>query len=173
MKEVNQGDEVLVASIDGSFDFSAVVALPHGKDNQESAVFVELTTASGRDIKMTADHLLVGGSCDAAVDMALVAADSLLVNDCVQTVSGREVIVAKRAVSGRGVHTVVVADASKLLVVNGVVSSPFAVNHVLTNAFYNIHRALFAMQLIPTVTVAATQSVLNELGDLAVSMSLA
>jgi lysophospholipid acyltransferase (LPLAT)-like uncharacterized protein len=31
------------------------------------------------------------------------------------------------------------------IVVNGVVASPFAGNHAIANAFYNIHRVLYTM----------------------------
>ena len=56
------------------------------------------------DLKLTAEHLLVGGSCD---------------------------------------DTVVTEE--DFIVVNGVLASPFAVNHAVPNAFYHIHRTLFWM----------------------------
>ena len=35
--------------------------------------------------------------------------------------------------------------AGELLVVNGVVASPFALNHAVADAYYNIHRGMYRL----------------------------
>jgi hypothetical protein len=97
---------------------------------------------AARDLKLTPDHLLLGGSCEHYLTLTLVRADSLAPGHCLQTEAGREVLTAVAQVRGRGVYTVVPLAADKLLVVNGVVASPFAGNHALANAWYSLHRAL-------------------------------
>ena len=50
-----------------------------------------LQLVNGMDLKLTAEHLLMGGSCDDSA-LTLRAAASLHVGDCVRTVSGQEKI---------------------------------------------------------------------------------
>lgn len=139
MEEVQVGDKVLVASLDGKSTFySAVMVSPHAANSIE-ARFVQLTTVSGKDVKMTADHLLMSGVCGGP--LSLVQASSVKVGACLATVSGEEAVSAVSSVVGNGIYTVV-PEKDSLLIVNGVVASPFAVNHMIANAFYNIHRTL-------------------------------
>ncbi len=49
------------------------------------------------------------------------------------------------AVQGEGLYTVVTENMIDLVVVNGVVASPFAVNHAVGNAFYAIHRLAYVI----------------------------
>lgn len=136
------GDKVLVASMNGEVKgYSAIVAIPHAANSVEAA-FVNLVTAS-RSVKMTTDHLVLGGSCEAAT-MSLVSASSLAVGQCIQTVSGPEQLASVSSSTQEGIYTIVTENAG-LIVVNGVVASPFAINHVVANAFYSIHRMIYAL----------------------------
>ena len=127
--------------------FSNVVVVPHPTSNTDKATFVKLSIVSGLDVKMTTDHLVLGGACDKP--LSLVTAGSLRDGDCLQTVSGSEVVSATITSESQGVHTVVTASSDDLLVVNGIVASPFAANHLVANSFYNIHRALH--KIAPTI----------------------
>lgn len=147
LRDVEVGDMVQIASVTGELDgFSPVVSKPHG-DNQISAKFVQLMTESKRAVKVTADHLVLGGSCESS--LSLVSAGSVKVGQCLQTIAGPEVVTAASLAKESGVFTVVTLKGG-LLVVNGVVASPFAVNHLVANAFYNIHRAVY--NILPSAT---------------------
>lgn len=164
MADVSVGDRVLIASMDGSAKaYSEVIVKPHG-DNAIVAAFTELVTVSGKTLKVTPDHLVLGGSCSSA---GLVSAGSLQSGDCVQTVSGSERVVSVRVSEEAGIHTVVTKE-SGLLVVNGVVASPFASNHMVGDAFYQLHRA--AHSLFSSVSGSLVLKSLEAFGDLMVSV---
>lgn len=137
MSEVHVGDKVLVASLDGkSTYYSPVMVVPHAR-NSDKATFVHLSTVSGKDVKMTADHLVMAGVCGGS--SSLVPAGTVQVGSCLQTLSGDDIVSNVSVVAGEGLYTAVPMEDA-LLVVNGVMASPFAVNHVIANAMYNIHR---------------------------------
>jgi hypothetical protein len=93
--------------------------------------------------------------------------NSLKTGNCVQTTIGEEIISALSTTPGRGVYTVV-TKSDGLLVINGVMASPFASNHVMANSFYSIHRMLhlFAPLLAKT---SFSMSVIESFGDIVVS----
>ena len=66
-------------------------------------------------------------------------------------------VVSNNAVSNAdGVYTIVTDKADDLVVVNGIVASPFAVNHAVANAVYNVHRVLYGVApklVVPMVAV--------------------
>ena len=162
IEKVNLGDEILVSSLDGKMvSYSPVIAIPHGV-NRETALFTSLITESGRQLKLTNDHILLGGKCESV--LVLVRADELKVKDCVQTTSGEEVVTATSIATGHGLYTVV-TEKDGLLVVNGVMASPFATNHLITNAFYNIYK--FAPSMVPTTFA---MSVVTAFGDIVLSI---
>lgn len=137
LDEVKVGDQVLVASLDGkTTSFSPVIVVPHGQ-NKDAATFINIVTQSGREVKMTPDHILLNGAC--GTELNLVTAKSVQTGSCVQTKDGEEVVQSTNTVADRGVYTIV-TKADGLLVVNGIIASPFAVNHHVANAFYSIHR---------------------------------
>ena len=143
ISEIIVGDKVFVSSMDGlNTEYSSVVAVPHLK-NQDVATFTHIFTESG-DVKLTNDHLIVGGSCDVDV-LPLKPANELVRGECVQTVQGKEIITSVQSTNGEGVYTVVTLSSDKLLVVNGVIASSFASNHALGNAYYSIHRFIYGM----------------------------
>jgi len=160
MADVKVGDEIAVAAMDGAFvGYSRVIAVPHAA-NAIKTTFTQISTVSGRDIKMTADHLVMGGSCAAP---SLVQAGSLKIGECVQTVSGAETVSAITSVISEGIYTVVTKHDG-LLIVNGIVASPFAVNHLVANSFYNIVR--FVYGVVPSMAkTSVVGQVISAFGD--------
>jgi Hint module len=140
ISEVNVGDRVLSANADGKTSFSEIVYVPHGA-NKESTIFVQVTTASGRDVKMTPNHILASGVCGST--LPLVYASKVSVGNCIQTVSGEEKVSMVESVRGEGVYTIVTKE--EFIVVNGIIASPFGANHMLANMFYNVHRFVYAI----------------------------
>jgi hypothetical protein len=140
MADVKVGDRVLTVNSKGQAVYSDVVYLPHGP-NQQAATFTVVGTESGRDLKMTANHVLPAGAC-ALPSLPLVAARQIAVGDCVQTVTGREQVVSVNKVEGQGIYTIIAME--ELIVVNGIVATPFGgVNPTLANAYYNLHRLAY------------------------------
>lgn len=165
ISDVSVGDEIAVAAMDGTFaGYSPVIFVPHAA-NSEKATFTQISTVSGRDIKLTRDHLILGGACDA---LSLVQAGSLALGQCVQSISGLEPITAVTNVPSEGVYTVI-TKYDGLLIVNDIVASPFAVNHLVTNAFYNIIRLVY--NIAPSVTKTSMMGrVFCAFGDVFTSM---
>ena len=141
ISEVQVGDRVLTVSTrTGAFVYSDVAYVPHGK-NTVQAVFTVLATAAGRDVKMTANHVLPAGACG-STSLPYASASSVVVGDCVQTVTGRERVVSVSTVEGKGIYTVIATE--ELLVVNGIVATPYGgVNPTLADMYYNIHRCIY------------------------------
>ena len=136
ISDVIIGDRILAySSKTKSAVFSDVVAVPHAK-NSKVAEFVKITTNCGKNIKMTAEHLV--RSCE-----GLVLASKIVSESCIITVSGQEVVAAVDKVVDKGLYTVVTRE--DLIVVNGIVASPFAVKHFIPNMFYNFHRFVFGI----------------------------
>ena len=138
--DIRVGDRVLAGNSAGKTFYSDVVFLPHGP-NTDTALFVHITTARGRDIKMTKSHILPSGACNTASTLPLVYAKSVNVGDCVMTVSGEERVSAVGIVRGQGLYTIVTKE--EYVVVNGIIASPFAVNHMMANLYYNMHRLVY------------------------------
>ena len=143
MADVAVGDRVLTVNAKGQQVFSDVVYLPHGK-NDERAIFVTIATEAGRDLKLTTNHFLPAGKCDAAAALPVITADRVSVGDCVQTMSGREKVVSVDTVEGHGIYTAIATE--ELLVVNGIVATPFGgINPTLVNIYYNLHRLVYSL----------------------------
>lgn len=141
--DVTIGDIVLAFSpTNQSLIWSPVIAIPH-KHNNVQAMFQHIVTESGYDIKLTADHLILAGSgpCDGSAAMSLLRAAEINVGSCVQTVDGQTTVTSNALVPGKGVYTVVTENAD-YIVVNGIVASPFAINHAAAATFYRILNAL-------------------------------
>ena len=142
ISEVQVGDRVLTVNAKGEQVFSDVVYLPHGQ-NAAQTTFVTIATESGRDLKMTSNHILPAGACGAST-LPMVAAGKLAAGDCVQTVSGREQVVSVGKVEARGIYTAIAME--ELLVVNGIVATPYGgVNPMIANIYYNLHRLVYAL----------------------------
>ena len=116
---------------------------------------------------MTADHLVLAGSCDSATTLSLVQARAVSVGDCLQTTEGKAPVVATRLVKGKGIRSVVTL-AGNLVVINGIVASPFAAQHCIGEAWYSIHRLVYA--LLPTaLSFKFFQQTSERFGELAAS----
>ena len=140
LAEVQVGDRIMSLTSRGVPVYSDVVYVPHGR-NQQRATFIQVTTESGRDLKMTKNHMLPAGAC-ALSTLPLVAADNVVVDDCIQTVSGRELVVSVGKIEGKGIYTVIAME--ELIVVNGIVATPYGgVNPTLANWYYNLHRLAY------------------------------
>ena len=155
ISEARVGDRVLSVNAKGQAVYSDVVSVPHGP-NTQPASFALIATASGRDLKMTLDHFLPAGTC-ALSSLPLVAASRVAVGDCVQTVTGREQVVSVGTVEGQGVYTIVTME--ELIVVNGIVATPFGgVNPTLANIYYHYHRLAYSLSAAYPALLAAGHS---------------
>lgn len=141
--DVIVGDSIKVFSTDTKDTlFSEVIAVPHGR-NSIITDFQHIVTEHGSDIKLTADHLLPAGACDMS-ELPLSRSADVILGNCIQTVNGQEIVSSNTVTQGEGVYTVV-TEKGDYIIVNNVVASPFAVNHALANAFYAMHRWVYAV----------------------------
>lgn len=115
--------------------------MPHGA-NKQMTLFSQITTEGGRDLKMTQNHILPSGVCGSS-PLPLIYASGVSVGDCIMTVSGEEKVSMVEKVQGEGVYTIVTNE--EYVVVNGIIASPFGVNHMMANMYYNIHRFLYSL----------------------------
>jgi Hint module len=114
------GDRVLAANAAGETHFSEVVFIPHGA-NKDEAIFIYATTESGRDLKLTINHVLPAGVC--GTTLSLKYASKVVAGDCINTISGQEKVSTVQSIRGQGLYTIVTNE--EYLVVNGVIVSPF------------------------------------------------
>jgi len=164
--DVVVGDSIEVYSVrDKDIHFSDVIAVPHAK-NSIVTDFQHIVTEQGSDVKLTADHLLPAGTCGSATELPLSRAADVEVGACIQTVLGQETVAANVVTKGEGVYTVV-AEKGDYIVVNNVVASPFAVNHVVANGFYDIHRALYSLVGPAIASSVLLKTYLGSLNNLA------
>lgn len=138
MSSIQVGDRVLAANAEGKTHFSEVVFIPHG-GNSDEATFIYATTETGRDLKMTLNHILPAGIC--GTTLSLKFASKVSVGDCINTISGQEKVSIVQSVRGQGLYTIVTNE--EYLVVNGIIVSPFGSNHLIANLYYNIHRFVY------------------------------
>jgi Hint module len=141
ISEVRAGDRVLAADSSRHTVFSEVVFVPHGA-NSDKALFTHIATTQGRDIKMTDSHILPAGACTSTSPLPNVYASAVTVGDCIMTVSGMEKVSAVVTIQGQGLYTIVTKE--EYVVVNGIIASPFAFNHMVANFYYNMHRFFYA-----------------------------
>jgi predicted extracellular nuclease len=141
ISDVRVGDRVLAADAAGRTSYSDVVFVPH-MANSGDALFTHIITTSGRDIKMTPSHIILAGPCHSSASLPLTYASSVSVGDCVMTVSGEDMVSTVETVQGKGLYTVVTKE--EYVVVNGIIASPFAANHMVANLYYNLHRFVYS-----------------------------
>jgi hypothetical protein len=169
ISSVRVGDRVLAADAKGVLSFSPVIAVPHA-ENSIVATFIEISTATGKSIKMTPEHLVLAGACDqASSQMSLMRAADVTMGLCLRTVDGLEAVESTKVATATGIYTVVTMQ--EFLVVNGIVASPFAVNHAIPEAWYSIHRMLYAV-LPAALGFKLFQQTSERFGDLSVQYSL-
>mmetsp|Transcript_31188 Transcript_31188/g.56762 ORF Transcript_31188/g.56762 Transcript_31188/m.56762 type:complete len:336 (+) Transcript_31188:679-1686(+) len=117
LSELGLGDVIKTSDGQGRFLFNPVLALPHA-NNSEPAAFLTLTTETDKKVDMTSDHIIP--KCD----QQEVAADELVVGDCLITADGKEVLMEISSTAKAGVFTAITQD--NFIVVNGIVASPFS-----------------------------------------------
>ena len=133
--------------------------MPH-KFNTQQTDFVQITTEGSRDLKMTKNHILPCGVCGSSAlhPLPLISAAQINVGDCVLTVSGEERVRAVEITRGVGVYTIVTKE--EFVVVNGIIASPFGVNHMMANLYYNMHRFVYSM--VPRLLESSLLQSVNE-----------
>ena len=161
--DVKVGDRVLAANAVGKTLYSEVVFIPH-RANRESVMFAHVTTVGGHEVKMTMSHILPSGVCGISssfplpLPLPLVYASKVSVGDCINTVSGEEKVLKVEYVRGEGVYTIVTNE--EYIVVNGIIASPFGVNHMMVNWYYNVHRIAYV--LVPQLLSLSLFQNMNE-----------
>ena len=123
LSEDSQKSGVLIDQPREEFEYvyAEVVYLPHGIDNQEFVTYLQLTTESGRDLKMTKNHLMPVGNCDDFTDftqgskappppLRLRAASDIVVGDCVLSIAGHDKVVSIHTIEGKGVYTIITTE---------------------------------------------------------------
>ena len=73
MSEVKVGDRILSGNAFGETSFSSVISVPHGA-NDLPVIFLQLQLVNGMDLKLTAEHLLMGGR-RASTEFSLIFGD--------------------------------------------------------------------------------------------------
>jgi len=136
---VRIGDIILASDSQGRTQHSKVIAVPH-EFNQIRSTFTHVQVSSGKDLKLTAEHLmLISSNC--VGDFKLMKASDVTPGMCAQTMSGSDRVTSvSHNVAGEGLYTVVVE--ADYVVVNGFVASPFAVNHAVARAYYQVAQML-------------------------------
>ena len=136
--EIKVGDRILAFTREMEYRFADVIAVPH-QQNQIPSEFLHITTVEGKDLKLTAAHILPVGTCGGKKSLKM--ASEVRSGDCLVTVDTKdEVIASVTHVNGKGIYTVVTDE--EYIVVGGIVASPFAINHHAAQAFYTFHRML-------------------------------
>jgi len=139
ISDVEVGDRIMSADIDGTISFSSVVAVAH-PTNSKITSFLHIETST-TDIKATPDHLLLA-SIDCVSDMKLTKAADIVIDSCIATTDGPVHVEAISEEVHAGIYSVV--TEKEYIVVNGVIASPFAVNHHVASLYYDFHRTVFA-----------------------------
>jgi hypothetical protein len=159
LSDVVVGDVVSTMTRDGVSRFSEVIAVPH-QHNSELATFLNIKVSSGAEITLTAEHLLmVADKCIGSAE--LLAADKVRVGSCLITSTGPKPVVSVDLMQRKGLYTIVTDD--EFLLVNGIMASPFAVNHAVANAYYNVLRAFPVLRwLLNTNALLTANSLLSD-----------
>jgi hypothetical protein len=156
--DVAIGDMILGANRVGGgsenleWKYSEVIAVPHQQEQRRlgyhfAADFVSIQVDSDNTksdvLRLSPSHIILA-SCpssddDNASEMQLAKASEVAVGCLISTVEGSKRVTGTSLIRSHGLYSVVTADA-EFIVVNGVVASPFASNHVAANAFYGVLR---------------------------------
>ena len=95
----------------------------------------------------------------------MVIANQITLGSCVITIDGQEKVSIVEKVMGEGVYTIVTKE--ELVVVGGIVASPFAANHFIPNMFYDFHRFIFDIMpyLLTTKMMESVTTVADEVAQ--------
>ena len=156
ISHVKIGDSILSANRKGETKFSQVIAFPHDVNNGKLAIFHELTLSDGSQVRMSPEHVLPVGQCHDNNNcnysnnysnnnkevFPFVQAVDAKIGSCVYTHKrGSLPIISNERVQGEGVYSFVTNE--ELIVVGGVVTSPYAVSHNVANTYYKVFRWCF------------------------------
>jgi len=119
--ELTLGERIKTSDGRGGFSFNPVLSLPH-KNNTEPALFLTLTTETGKQLDMTSDHYIP--KCEENHLRFGVSAGELGVGDCLLTADGKETLIEISSSTKNGVFTAI--TEAKYIVVDGVVASSFS-----------------------------------------------
>ena len=147
------GQEILSWSFSQSFHYSPIVCIPHNK-NDTNAEFIQFKTNSGKTIRMTPDHLVFVTN----PNMHLLLAKEIVIGDTFLTTSGEERVISLEKNTDSGIYTVV--TLSDYIVVDEIVVSPFAINHIVPTIYYQLHKLIW--NLFPNVSKSSTFSKINQ-----------
>lgn len=131
--ELELGEHIQTVGLDGKVRFSQVMFLPHGKNNKV-ATFNSIEMESGKRVKATKDHLFF--TCQ----KKMVRAADVAVGTCLLSIDGEDFVASVTRDIGNGLYTAVTQD--ELIVVGGIIASPFAVSHKIGHWYYNFHRTI-------------------------------
>lgn len=154
MADLRVDDEIQSVDANMQVVFAKVLFIPH-EPNTIKATFIHFTMELGNSIHVTPNHLLMKTSCVSnALSPTLVLASNVELNDCLITVHGKQRVMEKEEVMRRGLYTAI--TTVDYVVVNGVVASPFALNHHVPTAFYRLlsHLPLQFLAIATSVTRA-------------------
>ena len=154
LSEVRVGDKLLVYSDEAkSIVFSDIVVVPHASKTWK-VEFVLLVTSAGDRLRLTPDHLIVAGDCGTLANssshksgvptLPLISANKVFPGLCVLTLSGVQSVQSVSRVVSEGAYTALPQDAG-LLVVNNIVVSPHAKNHLVAAWFYSTHCLVYSI----------------------------
>ena len=159
--DVRIGDMVLSTNTALKLVFAEVLHVPHGP-NAIAASFLHVLLDSGAELRLTTDHLLLSASCDAPLDaFRLVRATRVRSGDCLVTVSGKDRVDRIQPYNGIGVYTVV--TSADYIIVDDVIASPFALDHVVPTTLYRLFRLLNASGYLSKETLTAVGALVDVL----------
>ena len=118
MKDLVLGMEILTADNYFTTSYYTIISLPHHKNNDELATFLNINLENNNNITLTPNHLLP--RCDGMV----VPARHIVNGDCLNTVNGKQNIYEITDVNLRGVYTAITKNT--YIVVNGIIASPYS-----------------------------------------------
>lgn len=140
IEDAKIGDKILSYSLNkNSFVYSPIVAIPHEKNSIESN-FIEIKTLSGKNIKMTPDHLIPVLK-NKNKKFETIYAENIDVDDIIITIDGNDKVISKEVMKEDGIYTVITLE--EYIVVDDIVASPYGIFHILGNIYYSLHKTLY------------------------------
>ena len=131
----NKKEEMVV-----EMGISTVIAIPHDR-NDHRALFHEISTKMGHNIRVTADHVIPSyiNSSSASSSFVNTLAQDVLVGSFLIIEDGElDEVISNNAVISYGLYSVIPEDFGSYLIVSGIAASPFAVSHIALSWFYSV-----------------------------------